>query len=804
MNPEHIPNDSVGVLKLHPVSDLRRRAEERLKHQRAEGRGQRTELETARLVHELEVHQIELEVQNEELRRARQELEASCAKYFELYDLAPVGYAILGEQDLILEVNLTATKLLGVERSRVLKRPVTSFIVREDQDIYCRHRKRLFETSAPQACELRMAPRGGTPLWVRMEAAVTRDNEAGPLLARVLLSDITERKQAEKALQASDERYRLLAETSEDMIYVIGRDDRVEYVNTAAARALGQPPQNVIGKARADFFSPETADEQWRSLQKVFESGEPLSNESRIVFPHGERWINAQLVPFRREGGKVTAVMGVSRDLTEHKQAEADHERLAQSERLAQLMNCANDIILLVDEHGSIVEANERALGTYGYSLAELRQKTVEDLCTPESRAALPYQTAQVETDGRAFFEAVHQRRDGSAFPVEISARFLQITGIRYRIGIFRDITQRKQVESRLRESERRLQRVIENINDALIIDDVAGRLVYANRKFFQLFGIPEQELDSIVLEDYVAPEWRQELRDRHDRRVLGKPVPEHFEYEGLRHDGVHLWLEVSVTRGREKGRIVGTQSAIRDITERKQAEQELRMLSGRLLQAQEEERRRIGKELHDSTSQELAAVVMSLSTVEKRLTGVDEETKALVSDCLAVVERSARDVRDLSHLLHPPFLEEVGLLGALRQHLEGFRRGNGIIVNTEFPESWARLSDDAEIALYRVAQEALSNVRRHSGSPTVTVRLRRTDKAITLEVADQGHGLAGGGRRHDGPDVGMGIPVMRERLRHIGGKLEIESSAHGTTVRAVLRTREGRMSAECRMQNAE
>ncbi len=299
--------------------ELRRRAEKRLK---TRDQGPKAGVDPRYLLQELQVHQIEQEMQNEELRRAQQELEASRAKYFDLYDLAPVGYVLLSEQDLILEINLTAAKLLGVERSRLVRQPMTRFIVRGDQDIYCLHHKRLFETGAPQACELRMVRPDGAPFWVCMNAEVARDHASGPPLSRVALSDITERRQAEAALRESEARYRLLAEATQDMIYVIDRDDRIEFVNGAAARALGQPPQDVIGKARASFFPPEIAEQQRRSLQKVFATGEPFFAERHIVFPHGERWINAQLVPFRREGGKVAAVMGVSRDLTERKRAE--------------------------------------------------------------------------------------------------------------------------------------------------------------------------------------------------------------------------------------------------------------------------------------------------------------------------------------------------------------------------------------------------------------------------------------------------------------------------------------------------
>jgi PAS domain S-box-containing protein len=147
-------------------------------------------------LHELRVHQIELEMQNEELRRAREELEASRARYFDLYDMAPVGYLTIGEPGLILEANLTAAKLLGVARGALVKQPLPSFILPEDQDILYLHRKKLLETGAPQAWELRLLRKNSGPFWARAEAAMARDND-GAAICRLVLSDIDERKRAE-------------------------------------------------------------------------------------------------------------------------------------------------------------------------------------------------------------------------------------------------------------------------------------------------------------------------------------------------------------------------------------------------------------------------------------------------------------------------------------------------------------------------------------------------------------------------------------------------------------------------------
>ena len=187
------------------AADLRRRAEEKAHTDEAQVQKTPSPKQAGLLLHELQVHQIELEMQNEELRRAQGELEAARARYFDLFDLAPVGYFTLSEQGLILEANLTTTGLLGVERRDLVKQPLSRFVFPEDQDIYYRHRKQLFETGSPQVYELRVLRADAAPFWARLEATEAHDADGAPV-CRAVMSDITARKQAEEKLAELDRR----------------------------------------------------------------------------------------------------------------------------------------------------------------------------------------------------------------------------------------------------------------------------------------------------------------------------------------------------------------------------------------------------------------------------------------------------------------------------------------------------------------------------------------------------------------------------------------------------------------------
>ncbi|WP_243366392.1 sensor histidine kinase [Fundidesulfovibrio soli] len=172
---------------------LRRRAEKLAATDEATAGRVLTPEETSRTLHELRVHQIELEMQNEELRRALAELELARERYFDLYDMAPVGYMTLSEQGMVLEANFTLAALLGLPRGALARQPISRFILKDDQDIYYRHRRRLVATGEPQACELRMVKSDSTPIWVRIEATVVQDAD-GAVVQRVMINDITERK----------------------------------------------------------------------------------------------------------------------------------------------------------------------------------------------------------------------------------------------------------------------------------------------------------------------------------------------------------------------------------------------------------------------------------------------------------------------------------------------------------------------------------------------------------------------------------------------------------------------------------
>ena len=232
-------------------------------------------------------------------------------------------------------------------------------------------------------------------------------------------------------------------------------------------------------------------------------------------------------------------------------------------------------------------------------------------------------------------------------------------------------------------------------------------------------------------------------------------------------------------------------------VAERHKAEERLRELTTRLLQVQDDECRRIARELHDSAGQYLAAIQMNLNAIEREGPSPAASHAKRISDSIEMANRCTTEIRTISYLLHPPLLDEVGLASALALYVAGFAERSGMWVDLDIAEDFGRLSAETEIAMFRIVQQSLANIHRHSGSSVAKIVIRQDAEETTMQISDEGCGIAparlreiNSGRRL----IGVGIAGMRERTRVLNGRFHIDSSRSGTTIEVSLplRTADG------------
>lgn len=330
------------------------------------------------------------------------------------------------------------------------------------------------------------------------------------------------------------------------------------------------------------------------------------------------------------------------------------------------------------------------------------------------------------------------------------------------------------------------LDALIEHSPIAIIVLDAQHRFEMCNPAFEELFQYGRESLIVANVDELIAaPACLKDPRSLTRRVLQGHKV--HAITRRRRKDGEIIDVELYGVPLIVNGTLRGVYGLYQNITARNRAESAVRQLSSRLMHLQEEERRRISRDLHDTTSQELAVLNMNLQRLEDMLGENDSRLRPLLSETLQLATECSQKIRTASYLLHPPLLQEAGLRPAVLWMVNGFAERSGIRVSVSIAADLGRLCKEVEVALFRVIQESLANVLRHSESAVAEVDIRDTGRAVKVTIADHGRGLRGGLEKNESRVTGVGIAGMRERLEQLGGSLHVRSDGHGTTVYATF-----------------
>ncbi|MGH9715575.1 MAG: PAS domain S-box protein [Candidatus Acidiferrales bacterium] len=667
--------------------------------------------------------------------------------------------------------------------------------------------------SEQQGERLRQSQTDLTQRMVEIEKSNEQGRDSRRAALNLMEDAVRSRQELEKVnieLGASEQRYRTLFALSPVAIYTCDASGVIQDFNRRAAELWGRTPtlgdqyERFCGSSK--LFTPEGVFVPHDRCPMVdVLSGkipEVRDAEVQVERPNGSRvTVIVNIAPLKGARGEIVGAVNCFVDITDRKKADAELRKSEQTFR--SIFDHSNDAIFIIDPaKDAIVDVNSKAWNMLGYSREELLSLPVSAV-HPYEMPALQEFAQSVAERGHGWTDSLNcLHKGGYLIPAEISASMIERDGSMCMIALVRDITERKHAEK----ARAQLAAIVESSDDAMVSKTLDGTITSWNKGAEQLFGYAPEEAIGQNITLIVPDDRLHEEKTILERLSRGERI-KHFDTIRKRKDGSLLDVSLTMSPLRDTGgHVVGASKVARDITQQKRDRQALqeahdrleylveqrtaavRKLSANLIRAQDDERRRISRELHDSIGQYLAYAKMSVETfLDSSAAGKEATVLSQVADALA---KCWDETRTISHLLHPPLLDEAGLASAARWYAQSFSKRSGIRVNVDIPDKPPRLGREIELVLFRVLQESLTNIHRHSGSRSAEIKMRFNGTEAALEVRDRGHGVSPElleRFRITGQGTGVGMSSMRERVAEMGGKFEIQSNKKGTLVRVTI-----------------
>lgn len=792
-----------------------------------------------KLLHELQKHKIELEMQNEALRQAQIDLARTRDRYIDLYDFSPVGYLTVGDSGVIIDANLTAAGMLGEVRAKLIGKPLTLFVAPDSWNSW---RSLLKGTSSKlwrESPEIRFLRRDGGKFYARLDCLHVRSDDDGSTI-RISMIGLGAISSAQRDAQESESRYRSLYESMIDAFVLVDSSGKLVVFNKPFQDMLGYSAEALRRKTHS-----ELTPEKWHALEagqinaEIMREGESGVYEKEYIRKDGTVVpVELKTVLLKDKNGSPAGMWSVVRNISERKLAE--RRLLASESRYRLAMQAITGVVYDWDMENDNVDFSEGVVDLLGAPFAETSniRSWWSNFVHPDDLSLFQAQFSEVLKTRAERYQSTFRMLHRDGHWVHVINRAILVYDANRRavrmVGSLTDISERMTAENTLRqlndsleeqviernaelsdrlkelnESERFIRTTLDAINSAVIVIDENERIVFRNSAWL---GIAQKKDDDTPADVPVLPRRDAcaylpcgltcgkvcaECPANHKiTKAISAMLAGRRKTQALECDvciGAEVrWFFIKMSRffGSDAQRLVVT---YQDITERKLAADELgrvaknfKAMLRKVELTNEERNKQLAREVHDQLGATLTMLKLGLATSREKSGAKDGAkddipgaSKAKFDGMIELADMALQSVKRVTASLRPSMLDTLGLVAAIKWHAKEFSRMTGIEVELAMPEG-VQLDAERENYVFRIVQEAMTNTAKHANASKVTVQVRRTRRDLIVKVADNGIGLGPGSlQRHNS----FGIIGMRERASYLGGKLTLASREEGGTL---------------------